>query len=126
MSDIMNINTYKCFECESTARFPGLCRECTEYTGDGSIITPIKRKRVNSSGEVWEHIKTPHPIDQSYGSSLKKGFRTPKKLSKKQAKKVTDDIKQQTYWNAEIVKKMAKDAGEDGLIELGESEGEEE
>ena len=36
------------------------------------------------------------------------------------------EIKQQKYWNTEIVKKMADDVGDDGIIELGEYGGEEE
>ena len=122
----MATKTYKCFDCESIARFPGLCRDCTEYTDDGEIITPIQRKRLDESGKEWEpmtnHI---HQLTRD-GLPVKKGFRTPKKLSKKQNKRIIDEIKQQKYWDTEIVKKMADDVGEDGIIELGEYEGEEE
>tara|TARA_Y100000310_G_C20621930_1_gene783823 strand:+ start:973 stop:1359 length:387 start_codon:yes stop_codon:yes gene_type:complete len=125
-SDGMTNKTYKCFNCESVARFPGLCRECTEYTDEGNIITPIQRKRVNESGEEWKPMTNHIQQLTRDGLPVKKGFRTPKKLSKKQAKKVADEIKQQKYWNTEIVKKMADDVGEDGIIELGEYGGEEE
>jgi transposase len=81
---------------------------------------------VDKSGEEWKpmtnHI---HQLTRD-GLPVKKGFRTPKKLSKKQAKKVADEIKQQKYWNTEIVKKMADEVGEDGIIELGEPGGEDE
>ena len=44
---------WKCDSCESVSRYKGLCRECTEYAEDGSIVKAVPRVRKNSDGTDW-------------------------------------------------------------------------
>lgn len=45
---------WKCNGCESISRYKGLCRECTEYTEDGSILKAVPRVRKNFDGTDWQ------------------------------------------------------------------------
>ena len=40
---------YKCPECESEARWRGLCRECTEYDDNNKVVNPVQRVRQNAN-----------------------------------------------------------------------------
>lgn len=52
---------WKCLNegCESNQIFnhKGLCRDCTEYSETGKIITPQPRTRVNRDGSVYQKIE---------------------------------------------------------------------
>ena len=78
---------WKCMECNSMVNHKGLCRDCTKYDSEGNILEPIPRVRVDRNGN--EIVKN-NNVERNYvfrdGSEGKKGFRTPKKLTKKQLK----------------------------------------
>ena len=40
---------WKCMECESISRYKGLCRDCTEYDGDGNIDEASKSLNARAS-----------------------------------------------------------------------------
>ncbi len=125
-SRVSNMRKFKCFECDIITNFPGLCRDCTQYDGEGNVVKPVKRIRVDESGNEWKasnHNLVNYTRD---GLPLSKGFRRPKKLSKRQAKLADEHFKQDKYWNAEIVNDMVDEVNDEGLIELGDSGGEEE
>ena len=106
----MTLNTWKCPDCEDIAYHKGLCRSCTEYSEDGTIITPIRRQRVNADGSRYRKlVRAELPI-----VSERDGFRKPKKPTKKQLKVMQANIEKYRPHN------------EDEVILLGESEDEEE
>jgi hypothetical protein len=77
-------------------------------------------------GNEWEVSKNSPLTNARNRLPLSRGYRQPKKLSKKQLRVADEKFKHDTYWNTEIVNQMSDDIGEDGLIELGDSGGEEE
>ena len=46
---------WACPECEIETSYKGLCRECTEYDGEGVPVKPIHRVRLN-----WAKTDTPN------------------------------------------------------------------
>jgi hypothetical protein len=125
LKKVSEMRRFKCFECEVITNFPGLCRDCTTYDGEGNVVTPIKRIRVDDSGNEWKSSTHNHVNYTRDGLPLSKGFRRPKKLSKRQAMVVDEQFKQDKYWNAEIVNDMVDEVDGEGLIELGNSQEEE-
>ena len=47
------MKTFICPTCASETRFKGLCRDCTEYAEDGTVLTPVYR--VKNTGHVHIH-----------------------------------------------------------------------
>ncbi len=45
---------WKCDSCESSSRYKGLCRECTEYSKEGVILKAVPRVRKNPDGTNWQ------------------------------------------------------------------------
>ena len=123
---VSEMKKFKCFDCDAIANFPGLCRECTTYDEVGDVVNPIKRVRINEMGNEWAVSKNNSLTNARNRLPLSRGFRQPKKLSKKQMRVADEKFKHDTYWNTEIVNQMSDEIGEDGLIELGDSGGEEE
>jgi len=103
----------------------GLCRSCTKYDSEGNILEPMPRVRVNRNGD--EIVKN-NNIEKNYvfrdGSEGKKGFRAPKKLTKKQLKLKEEEEKAMVEALKEVMSKQKEDA--DGILEFGEVVGEEE
>ena len=126
MRDFMAQKRYKCFDCGIVLGYPGLCRSCTTYSDSGEVVNPVKRVRVDESGSEWKQSPNSGIAYSRDGLPVSRGFRKPKKLTKRQRKNQSEQFKQDKYWNAEIVNQMSDGVGEDGLIELGDSGGEEE
>ena len=116
---------WKCMECNSMVNHKGLCRSCTKYDSEGNILEPMPRVRVNRNGD--EIVKN-NNIEKNYvfrdGSEGKKGFRAPKKLTKKQLKLKEEEEKAMVEALKEVMSKQKEDA--DGILEFGEVVGEEE
>ncbi len=80
---------WKCEHCEAEAHYKGLCRDCTEYDGEGSVLNPIYRVKVND-GETRKHNHLhdiPTPLLQGV-----RGYRTQRKPTKKQLKKLESEL----------------------------------
>lgn len=110
---------WKCLECESIVNHKGLCRDCTEYSEGGDIITPVQRTKVDFNGN---EIVKDTTVNRDYifrdGSAGKKGFRAPKKMTKKQMKLAEEEA----AIMAEAMKKLAESQEDDEeVIEFGES-----
>ncbi len=83
------VNCYACQECETKDRqifrYKGLCKSCTTYDSDGNVIDPIKRVPSDEFGnpitKITRDINGP-----------RRGFRQPKKLSKKQRAQIADEV----------------------------------
>ncbi len=105
----MALIIWKCLECKSQTHHKGLCRECTEYDGEGKIVNPIRRVRVNNDGTVYtpsKKLKLPlNPKDR---------FKRTKKPTKKQMQKI----------EAEFTKYIP--SKENQVMLMGESDDEEE
>jgi hypothetical protein len=110
---------WKCMDCESMVNHKGLCRDCTEYSDLGDIITPVARVKVDRDGH--EIIKNTN-VDKTYifrdGSEGKKGFRGPKRMTKKQMMLADEEA----VAMAEAIKQLvdSQDDGEE-MLEFGES-----
>ncbi len=110
---------WKCMDCGSIVNHKGLCRDCTEYSESGDIITPVQRTKVDFNGN---EIVKDTTVNREYifrdGSSGKKGFRAPKKMTKKQMKLAEEEA----AIMAEAMKKLAESQEDDEeVIEFGES-----
>ena len=72
-SRVSNMRKFKCFECDIITNFPGLCRDCTQYDGEGNVVKPVKRIRVDESGNDTRSKKPKlpaSPIDISVKLTL--------------------------------------------------------
>ena len=83
----MALIIWKCLDCESTTYHKGLCRDCTEYDGEGKIVNPVARVRMNQDGTVYEPSK---PVRLPFKPQER--FRRGKKLTKKQLVKANEEI----------------------------------
>ena len=107
---------WKCNECESVAHHKGLCRECTTYGEDGSIINPVPRERVDSKGN--KHVIKNTTRDSMDLARMKQKFvdSRRRKLSKKQLALAKKEAKALMEAQAELEK---ENNGE--IVEFGES-----
>tara|TARA_R110002110_G_scaffold415575_1_gene651199 strand:+ start:2570 stop:2902 length:333 start_codon:yes stop_codon:yes gene_type:complete len=84
---VMALKNWKCLDCESIRNHKGLCRDCTEYDGDGEIINPTHRVRLNSDGTIYEptqRVKLPIIRGDKFNRT--------KKPTKKQLKKMEEEF----------------------------------
>ena len=111
-----------CPDCDSETKFKGLCRECTEYDGSGVAITPIQRVRVNEDGS--EYVKTIRRTEPMEMAQLRAKFieQRQRQLTKKQKALAVEEAKLVAAAQADI----KAEAGEDGMLEIGENVSEEE
>jgi hypothetical protein len=115
---------WKCMDCESVVNHKGLCRECTEYSKAGDIITPVSRVKVDSNGnEIVKNANTDRKYMFRDGSEGRRGFRGPKKMTKKQMKLAEEEA----VAMAEAMKQLVDSQGEgEDMVEFGEAVLEEE
>ena len=116
---------WKCNSCESITHHKGLCRGCTEYDSDGKIITAVPRVKIDSNGNelVKSNNHKPNYIFRD-GTEGKRGFRVEKKKTKKQLKLMAEEEAAMAEAIKEVMKK--ENENEEGIVEIGESVGEEE
>jgi len=80
---------WKCEGCGAEAHYKGLCRGCTEYDEEGSIVNPVYRVKVKDS-QIRSHNHLhdiPTPLLQGV-----RGYRVKKKPTKKQVKKLESEL----------------------------------
>ena len=112
---------WKCMECGSISRYKGLCRDCTEYDGDGNIVTPVARVRIDEFGNEYV-VKRPERQRLTKDMMLLQR-KSQRRLTKRQSALMQERLKA----DAEALKATADvEVSEDGLIEFGEAVEEEE
>ena len=83
------IAQYACQECEGKDRqifrYRGLCKSCTTYDDDGNVIKAIKRELSDEFGNPLKKIARDI-------NGPRRGYRQPKKLSKKQRAQIADEV----------------------------------
>lgn len=113
---------WKCPECDDETRFKGLCRDCTEYDEGGSVVTPIQRVRVNEDGSDYEKVERRREPMEMAQMKAKFVEQRRRQLTKRQKAFAAEEAKLVAEARAEV----AEEAGEDGLLEIGEDASEEE
>jgi hypothetical protein len=86
----MQLKRYACPQCEPKERqvfsFRGLCRECTTYGDDGSVVEAVNRVRCDEFGNPVEVVNAHRPAE------IRPGFRQPKKPTKRQLARSQPEI----------------------------------
>jgi len=100
---------WKCDSCESVSRYKGLCRECTEYAEDGSIVKAVPRIRKNSDGTDWQPPQKAKAISVADRLQMIRQNRR-RKPNKKQIQNMLDSM----------------EVNSEEMMEIGESVNEEE
>jgi len=114
---MMAKKVWKCDVCDKTSNYKGLCRDCTEYDANGSVIKPVAMVRYNADGSVWTPPSRNKPIATNEMLNVLRASRK-RKPTRKQMKQINDEIKAMA--ESEI-------ANADGdFMDLGESVQEEE
>jgi hypothetical protein len=115
---------WKCLECGSIVNHKGLCRDCTEYSKGGDIVKPVQRIKVDFDGnEIVKDANSDRDYVFRDGTAGRRGFRAPKKMTKKQMKLAEEEA----AIMAEAMKKLAESQENDEeVVEFGESVLEEE
>tara|TARA_R110000824_G_scaffold5793_7_gene26644 strand:+ start:788 stop:1138 length:351 start_codon:yes stop_codon:yes gene_type:complete len=111
-----------CPDCDTKTNFKGLCRECTEYDESGVAVKPIQRVRVNEDGS--EYVKTVRRAEPMEMAQMRAKFieQRQRQLTKKQKALAVEESKLVAAAQADI----QAEAGEDGMLEIGENMSEEE
>jgi len=111
------MNNWKCMSCEQIVKFKGLCRDCTEYGEDGSVITPVTRVRIDAYGNEYV-LKRNKPQHMTHDMMVM-ARKSNRRLTKNQTAKLQAQIKAE----AELLRQTADDlqVSEDGLLEIGEA-----
>lgn len=80
---------WKCESCGAEAHYKGLCRDCTEYDDEGSVVNPVYRVKVNDNQtRSHNHFHdVPTPLLQGI-----RGYRSKRKPTKKQLKKLESEL----------------------------------
>ena len=113
----MRLNkNWKCPECEGNSRYKGLCRECSTYTDDGTLITGVVRVRVDSEGNEWK--STPVKREAYDVTMMKRQYLESRrrKLNRSEIKLSQQDSKELEDTQEELL-----DSCEDDILEIGES-----
>lgn len=113
----MMVKKWKCKTCGSITHHKGLCRECTEYDGDGNIVTPVARVRINSDGT--DYVKVERIRDTNEMANLRQNLlnQRRKKLTKKQRKLAEAEMKAMLEAQKELAD---EETNSEGIIEFGE------
>lgn len=82
---------WKCDVCEDVSMHKGLCRNCTEYGEDGSVLNAVARVRKNADGTNWKPPQRNNQISISERLSLFRQNRR-RKPNKKQIKNLMDSL----------------------------------
>lgn len=91
----LKLKNYACPECDPTERevfrHKGLCRSCTTYGEDGSVINAVKRVRSDEFGNPIQIIASRSLPTNRAGEFQNNGFRQPRKQTKRQRAKVATE-----------------------------------
>ena len=101
--------------------FTGLCRDCTVYDESHNIVEPVRRIKVDETGN--KIISTPKRFESQNMAQLKQQFinQRSKKPTKKQLAKMEKE--KELLKELESIKEKPN---QEGIIEIGESALEEE
>ena len=87
------MNHWKCLNeaCEENHIYThkGLCRSCTIYADDGSVMTPSPRTRVNRDGSVYhkiERVSSGRPITRREQNQMAREYAYQNKMKTKMRK----------------------------------------
>jgi hypothetical protein len=84
-----DMRKYACPQCPASERiltsYRGLCRSCTTYSDDNEVVDPVHRVKCDEFGNP---VKT---IAREIGGP-RRGYRQPKKLSKKQRAQIAEEV----------------------------------
>ena len=101
--------------CEDIANFKGLCRNCTEYDDNGTIVNAVRRIRIDEYGN--EYVPVRHEPQRLTHEMMVMQRKSARRLTKRQKAEMKERLKAQ----AEAVKAAADtEVSEDGLMEFGE------
>jgi hypothetical protein len=76
----MRTKNYSCPNCSITTTFPGLCRICTTYDDDGSVIEAVRRTQCDEFGnQILKISREPTVSRDRAGNEIRRGFRPPPK-----------------------------------------------
>tara|TARA_R110000824_G_scaffold392776_1_gene591404 strand:+ start:369 stop:716 length:348 start_codon:yes stop_codon:yes gene_type:complete len=110
---------WTCPECAVETRFKGLCRECTEYDGDGTPVKPIQRVRLNWTPTI--HNPNIQRTKRDYLSSRQR------KPTNKQIAAIKEHLNSQSKAVAhQHTEECGEDCDHNDFHEIGESIGSEE
>jgi hypothetical protein len=117
------MNIWKCPECDIEAHYKGLCRSCSEYDDSGKVLKPVPRVRHNKDGSVWTPSeRTSLQPSQVTLEMMRAQRKNQRKLTKKQkAMREAQEKAMQEAMKAEA-EKVALEANDEGIVEIGESE----
>ena len=96
----MNVNKkirhYACQTCQprerEVLRYKGLCRSCTTYGDDGSVIEAVNRVPSDEFGNPLNRIATRRTPTNRAGEYQKVGFRQARKPTKKQQATIATEV----------------------------------
>ena len=101
--------------------FTGLCRDCTVYDESQNIVEPVRRIKVDETGN--KIISTPKRFESQNMAQLKQHFINQR--SKKPTKKQVAKMEREKELKKEL-KSLEEQPNQEGIIEIGESALEEE
>lgn len=108
---MMQRKYWKCASCESVSPYKGLCRDCTTYDDNGSVIEPVMRVKHNSDGSVWTPPAKNSPMASKEMLNAFRGMRQ-KRMTKKQKAQMNAQIKESLKAQAEADNIDLSDLGE--------------